>query len=150
MARRLIGPLLVTAGAAVALAGTFLPWVRSGAAERTSFEVFDLVERLGFSPDGAVGWALRVWPIVPLLLVLAAVLQWWRLPATRYRLVRRGVPVVAAVYPAATAISVWRAPALGVLRLGPGPATTVAGCGLIVVGVAVEVATFTRATRRAR
>ena len=70
------GAVTVTAGAAVLLVGTFLTWLRSGATERSSYDVFDLVDRLGFSEGGLVGWALRLWPLVPLLLVLT-VIAWW-------------------------------------------------------------------------
>ena len=70
------GAVTVTAGAAVLLVGTFLTWLRSGATERSSYDVFDLVDRLGFSEGGLVGWALRLWPLVPLLLVIA-VIAWW-------------------------------------------------------------------------
>ena len=70
------GAVTVTAGAAVLLVGTFLTWLRSGATERSSYDVFDLVDRLGFSEGGLMGWALRLWPLVPLLLVLT-VIAWW-------------------------------------------------------------------------
>ena len=46
------GAVTVTAGAAVLLVGTFLTWLRSGATERSSYDVFDLVDRLGFSEGG--------------------------------------------------------------------------------------------------
>ena len=53
-------------GASIALVGTFLPWLASGAVDRSSYELLDIVERLGFSPDGLVGLALTVWPLAPL------------------------------------------------------------------------------------
>ena len=72
-----VGAITVTVGAAVVLVGTFLTWLRSGATERSSYDVFDLVDRLGFSEGGLVGWALRLWPLLPLVLVLAVVAWWW-------------------------------------------------------------------------
>ena len=52
--------MVVTGGALVALTGTFLTWVRSGSAGRTSYEVFGLAElsellsRCGGLPPDAV------------------------------------------------------------------------------------------------
>ncbi|HEX3087076.1 MAG TPA: hypothetical protein VHQ23_00365, partial [Ilumatobacteraceae bacterium] len=75
--RNVIGRVMATVGAAVALLGTFLPWLRSGARRRNSYDIFSLVERLGISESSIVGWGLRVWPLAPLLLVTAATLQWF-------------------------------------------------------------------------
>ena len=50
---------MVSAGAAITLLGTFLTWLRSGSADRSSYAVFGLVDRLGFSEGGVVGWALQ-------------------------------------------------------------------------------------------
>src|SRR6185503_5113187 len=75
--RILIGRIVATIGAAVALIGTFQPWVRSGTRHRTSFEIFSLIDRLGISRSSLVGWGLRLWPIVPFLLALAVTLLWF-------------------------------------------------------------------------
>ena len=56
VAQQRAGAVTVTAGAAVLLVGTFLTWLRSGATERSSYDVFDLVDRLGFSEGGLMGW----------------------------------------------------------------------------------------------
>jgi hypothetical protein len=74
---RRVGVRLVTAGGAVIVVGMFGPWVRSGANERNSFELLDLVDRLGFTPDGPMERALRAWPLAPLLVVVAVVLTNW-------------------------------------------------------------------------
>lgn len=68
-----IGRVLVVVGAAAALIGTFLPWLASGAVDRSSYELVDLVERLGFAAGGVIDIALNLWPIVPLLLVVSVV-----------------------------------------------------------------------------
>ncbi len=73
---------MVTVGGIVMLAGMFGPWVRSGAASRSSFEMVDLIDRLGFAQQGPVGPAIRSWPLAPLLVVIATVMSWrlsWRL-----------------------------------------------------------------------
>jgi len=76
--RILIGRVLATVGAAVAAVGTFVPWLRSGSRQRNSYEIFSLVDRLGFSQSSVIGWGLRLWPVLPFLLVLAITLQWFR------------------------------------------------------------------------
>ena len=55
-----------------------MPWLRTGERRRSSYEMFGIVDRLGFSPTGPVGMAIRLWPLMPLLLAaLAAVAAWW-------------------------------------------------------------------------
>lgn len=137
--------MTVTIGALVALVGTFLTWVRSGTAERSSYEIFDLVDRLGFSPDGPVGWAVRLWPLVPLLLVLTVVVRWWPTQARWMQLGRDVLPGVTAVWVGATAAAIAAAPeGAGVIRIGPGPVVTVLGAAVMILGVVIS------ATRRAR
>ena len=67
----------VTAGGVVAIVGMFGPWVHTGAASRSSFELADLVARLGYTRGGPVGLALRTWPMAPLSVVVAVVAVWW-------------------------------------------------------------------------
>ena len=64
-------------GAAVVVIGTLLPWVRTGGRRRNSYDLLVLVERLGFTPDGATATALRWWPLLPVLVVAAVVAAWW-------------------------------------------------------------------------
>lgn len=59
------------------LVGTFLPWLRMGSRSRSSYDLFGLVDRLGFAPDGAIGVLVRAWPLVPLLFTLAVIVNWW-------------------------------------------------------------------------
>ena len=96
---------MATGGACVALVGTFVPWLRSGA--RAAQQLRDLLARSigsGFSQSSVVGWGVRLWPVVPFLLVLAVVLLWFapqwitatavvvRRRAVRRRSVGRGQP----------------------------------------------------------
>ena len=124
----------ISAGSAAAVTGSFLPWLRSGSVDRSSYEIFDLVDRLGFSPDGAVGWALRLWPLVPLLFVVATVLQWtWSVHRVLV-MARRLVPVVAACYAGSVAFTLQLAPDAGLFRFRFG--TWVTAIGSLVVLVA--------------
>lgn len=129
------GAVVVTTGAACVLTGTFLPWLRSGSRDRSSYTIFELVERLGFAPGGAVSWALRLWPAVPLVLVMIAVGAWvvsttrsgWPILAT--------LTVVAVVWVGGTATSVVLAPDAGLFRIGLGPAVTLLGLVVVVAGL---------------
>ena len=67
----------VTAGGVIAIVGMFGPWVHTGAASRSSFELADLVARLGYARGGPIGLALRTWPLAPLSVVVAVVVTWW-------------------------------------------------------------------------
>jgi len=128
------GAITVTSGTCVMLLGTFLPWLRSGARNRSSFAIFDLVERLGFAPGGVVAWSLRLWPLVPLVLVTVTVAAW----AVVADHLRWGVAAVAAavtvVWVGGTAAALFFAPDIGLFRVGAGPTLTLAGSALVGVG----------------
>ena len=127
--------MTVTAGAVKALIGTFLPWLRSGARDRSSYAIFDLVERLGFAPDGPVAWSLRLWPLVPLVLVALSVACWavvtrhlgWRVAAA--------ITGVGVVWVAGTSLALVLAPDVGLFRIGVGPTVTLVG--VVVAGAGV-------------
>ncbi len=42
----------MAAGAALAILGALLPWIRTGGRSRNSFDLFRIVRDLGFAPDG--------------------------------------------------------------------------------------------------
>jgi hypothetical protein len=135
--RRTRGATVVTIGGVVMLVGTFLPWLRSGTRNRASYTIFDLVERLGFAPGGVVAWSLRLWPLVPLLLVATVTTAW----AVATRHLPWAVPAVpaacATVWVGGTATAVLLAPDIALFRIGTGPAVTFAGNVLLVVGMVV-------------
>lgn len=125
-----------TVGAGVAIVGTFLPWLRSGSRNRSSYTIFDLVERLGFAPSGAVSWSLRLWPLVPMLLVLEVVAVWVVITTGRGGRSLLLATGVIALWVAGTAVAVRFAPDAGLFRVGVGPLVTVGGVVCLVAGVA--------------
>lgn len=131
--RTVRGAVTITVGAGTALVGTFLPWLRSGSRDRSSYTIFDLVERLGFAPGGIVAWSLRLWPLVPLVLVAMTVLGW--AVATGHVRWRIAAPVIGAgvLWVGGTATALVLAPDVGLFRIGAGPG--VAGVGVLVAAV---------------
>ena len=134
--------MLTSVGAAIALLGSFLPWLYSGDRGRSSYELFDIVDRLGFAEGGLVGVVFRLWPLVPLVIVVSVVVQWW--PGAN-RSLRRWLPIGAAVYVLVVAIAVWAAPDIALFRMGAGVATAASGAtamlttqGLVLLGLADE------------
>lgn len=125
---------MLTAGGVAVIVGTFLPWVASGTAERSSYEVFEVVDRLGFSPDGPVGWAMRLWPMVPLLMVLAAAASWFE-----YRVLAITVGAVGGLYAAAVGFAVDQAPKEGLVRVLGAPLFTGLAAAVVLAGTVAEV-----------
>jgi heme A synthase len=137
--RYLIGRVVATAGAALAMVGTFLPWLRSGTRRRNSYEIFSLVERLGISQSSIVGWGLRLWPIVPLLLVLAVTFQWFP-----RRLVTPAFVIIAVVYAGGVAVAVAAADSTSLIAVEYGPAVTLIGAILLIAGALLTAIPGTR------
>lgn len=130
--RNLIGRLVATVGAVVAVTGTFLPWLRSGTRRRTSYEIFSLVDRLGFSQSSFVGWGVRLWPIVPLLIAAAVTLLWFP-----RRWVTGGIVVVAVLYAGGVAAAVGSASSTSLVAIQAGPSVTLVGAIALAVGALV-------------
>lgn len=127
-----IGRVVATGGAGVAVIGTFLPWLRSGARRRSSFEIFSLVDRLGFSPSGAVGWGIRLWPLVVLLFAAAVTLLWY--PVRQLRWLRPVVVALAVLYAGVVSIAVRSAPSTSLVEVESGPLVTLIGTLLLATG----------------
>jgi hypothetical protein len=70
------------AGLAVLVVGSFGPWLRSGDRLRSSFELFQVADRLGFLGDGTLRWLPETWVWIPVLAALALALH----VADRHRL----------------------------------------------------------------
>jgi hypothetical protein len=139
------GAITVSAGAALVLVGTFLTWLRSGATERSSYDVFDLVDRLGFSEGGLVGWALRLWPLLPLVLVLAVVTWWWPSSGRGWTATRVALTLVTSLYAGAVALAVANAPEVALFSVGAGPTVTIVGAVVMVVGLVTAAVVARRA-----
>lgn len=120
------------------LVGSFLPWLASGTANRSSYDLLGIVDRLGFSPDGAVGWAVRLWPLLPLLLVVTVVSHHIRADATWLPVVRSVSTALSALYAGAVALAVRLAPDVGLFRPRIGPWVTLAGAALLALSVVLS------------
>lgn len=127
--------ITVLLGGAGAVVGTFLPWFRSGAIDRSSYELFDIVERLGFAPDGMMGWLLRLWPLVPLLFVIGIVLQFLSDDYPGIVVVRWIVPFAAATYAGGVAIGLQFAPEAALFSSRYGAAITATGSAVVVTAL---------------
>jgi hypothetical protein len=115
-------------GAVVMLAGSLMAWVRTGGTRRNSYDLLSLIDRLGFAPDGPAEIALRWWPLVPLLSVVAVVAAWWGWP-------RAGgvVGLIAAVYGGAMGFAVNSARS-DLVRIEPGTMVTIVGAVILAGG----------------
>jgi hypothetical protein len=133
----LAGRAVAAVGAVIALVGTFLPWLASGAVGRSSYDLLDIVERLGFSPDGPVGLALTVWPLAPLLLVLTTIAQWPGWTSSWAAVGATVLALVSAGYVGGTAVAVLNAPEISLFRIRSGTWITVVGATAMLVGAAV-------------
>ncbi|MET0663191.1 MAG: hypothetical protein ABWZ42_08675 [Ilumatobacteraceae bacterium] len=119
----------VTVGGVVSIVGMFAPWVRTGAASRTSFELADLVARLGHAHGGPVGLALRTWPMAPLSVVVAVFATWWiggRVAAA--------IAVVVGLVIGLVGAAVWSAPDSIILGSRWGCLVTAVGAVMMVAG----------------
>lgn len=118
------GPALLLGGAGLVtvLAGTFLPWLRSGGVLRNSYTSFGLLRRLiGF--HGLAEALLRGWPLlgaVAAAVVLIALGGWHRTAA--------GLAVAVAAWSAAVAGGALARSPVGTVRVDAvGPSVTVLG-----------------------
>jgi len=125
--------VVATVGAALTLVGSLLAWFQSGTRRRNSYEIFSLVERLGISRSSLVGWALRLWPIVPFVLVLAVSMLW-----LAPRAIAVSVAAATVIYTGAVSIAVLRSPSHPLITIEVGPIVTLFGVGVLAVGTAIS------------
>lgn len=128
---------IASVAAGVVLVASFLPWLRSGSRDRSSYELFEIVDRLGFSPDGPVGWAVRLWPWLPFALVLTILIHWLPDKITAVARVRFAVTLVASVYAGGTAVAILMAPEVGLFSVRLGPWVTIPAA-VVLLGGAVS------------
>jgi hypothetical protein len=131
------GRLTAAIGALVALVGTFMPWLRSGTVDRSSYDLVDVVERLGFSPGGFVGIAVAVWPIAPLALVSTVVAQWPGWTSAWSTIGAATSAGITSVYVGGIALAVLVAPDVGLFRIRLGAWLTLVGASVMLVGACV-------------
>ncbi len=113
---------MLTVWAGLTLVGVFGPWLRSGSSTRSSFELLDLAERLGFASSGLFVWVVRPWPFVPVVIVAALIAGWSARP-----IVAAALSVAMSVYVIAVAAAVLNAPDAGLIAVEWGAGVTMVG-----------------------
>lgn len=127
---QLIGAATMTVGAGCAIAGSFGNWLTSGAVARSSYDILGLVDRIGFAPNGPIGWLVRAWPLMPLVMTAAVVAAWWG-----RRFVALAFGLVGGVYAGSLGAAVAAAvPEHRSISVGLAPIVTAVGGGLLVLG----------------
>ncbi|MCU1365175.1 MAG: hypothetical protein JWN39_814 [Ilumatobacteraceae bacterium] len=120
----------MTAGAALAVVGSFLPWLKSGAVGRSSYDILGLVDRLGFAPDGPIRLVVRAWPLMPLVLTVGIVAVWWG-----RRWAGAGFGVLGGLYAGGLGAAVAGAiPDTHQISVGAAPVVTAVGGAIVIVG----------------
>lgn len=124
---------LAAAGLALIATGTFLPWVRSGAVLRDSYQSIGVIRAINLVDGGPLGLALDAWTmIIPVITVCVVVyaLGFRRVAATISTILAMVSGTLAG---AAAVVSSGEEARLGIA--GSGPITTVVGAVLTVLGV---------------
>lgn len=142
---RLLVPLLAGAGVVVLVIGTFLPWLRSGAAERNSYQAGGVIQRL-IAPHGPLRLLLAVWPSVALVCAVAA--AGYTIGFRRSALALASLASVAAGAVSIVALNAAPRPYASVTISGP--AVTLAGATLVLAGAATAVLISSAARRSNR
>ena len=119
----------MTIGALTTVVGSLCPWVASGTVDRSSYEIIDMLDRLGFAEDGPFGFALRAWPLMPLLVVSGTVALWWR-----RNVVGPTLAVIGGVYAFSVALTIRLTAPTGLVRIRFGPVVTIVGASVLLVG----------------
>lgn len=131
--RRHLPCAVMTLGAAIAVWGSFRPWLASGSAERSSYELLGLVDRLGTSST-ALTWAVAAWPLMPLLVVSATVVVWWGRHA-----VGGVIGTIGGVYATLVSFGIRQAPGDGLIRALPGASITLSGSAIFLGGLLASI-----------
>jgi hypothetical protein len=143
-----VGATSSLVGLLVVVAGTFLPWLTSGGLQRNSYAVLGIVRRLRFLDGGPAATAIALWPLigtVAMIPVVAGILRWWRTAALAALL----FGLLTGLGAAAVLTVAGGHGAAGIALSPTGPAVTIAGAVLAVVG-AVVVLVARRRSRRSR
>lgn len=131
------GPWLAFAGLAIVLAGTFLPWLRSGDALRDSYQSVDVLRVQPTPPSGPVGVLLYAWlAVIPLCAISVAL---YALRARRVAALVACLIGVLGLVTAALALLNAGDPAEAVGFSRTGPIVTLCGAAAALVGGIVVV-----------
>ena len=126
---------VLLAGLAAIVAGTFLPWLRSGTVERNSYRAGDVLRRIEQLPS-ALHFLMDVWPFLSLVCAAAAALA--LLGIDRAALTLAGLCAVVA---GTTSAVVLLRGSQGLVRaVSTGPLVTLVGSVLIFATVLVSMA----------
>ena len=130
-------------GLVATVVGTFLPWLRSGAHERNSYQAGGAVRRL-VEPSGVVDHLLALWPFVGIACAASIALYLFRVRAPAVVLgcasaLGAGAAAIAAL--ATTATSFAEVEVIG-------PATTLTGATLVALAVLLRALSAAAAPRR--
>jgi hypothetical protein len=121
------------AGLAAVVAGTFLPWLRSGTVDRSSYSADDVLRRIEALPT-ALGFLLDVWPFLSLACAAAAALAVLRVDRAALT-----VGAICAVTAGTTsAVVLVRGPTGLVRPVSTGPLVTLAGATVVFVTVLIS------------
>jgi hypothetical protein len=123
--------LVFTLVAALTLVATFVPWLRSGTATRSSYDMLGLLTRLELANGGLVRTMVRWWPVVPLLITSSVVAAWWQ---------RARVALAAAIgsglYAGGVGVAVLVKTRGTSIEVGPGPwFCVISSAGLLITAV---------------
>jgi hypothetical protein len=138
-------PAIVGVGLVLLVTGTFLPWLRSGAERRNSYRAGALIHRV-LAPAGPEAALLTAWPLLAVLCAAAV---------AGYAVgLHRSAFVVAAIASAGAGTVAFDAltamPTTYASVISSGPAVTLAGAALGLVGALTALLTGSGARRSTR
>ena len=87
--------------------------------------------------QSGAAFPLRIWPLVPLLLVAAVITWWWPSSRSGWTIARAALTSIVALYAGGVAVAVTNAPDVALFSVGKGPIVTIIGGGVMVVGLGV-------------
>lgn len=147
MRTRFVGPAVMTVGAGLAIVASFLPWLRSGTIERSSYDLVGLVHLLRIADNAHIRSLIGLWPVMPLLVVSGVVAAWWG-----WRFVGAGFGIVAAAFAGIPSIAVAHAiHDRHQISVSDAPMLTAAGaCALLLGSLIVLVVRVPSADAHAR
>ncbi len=136
MRTRLVGPAVMTVGAGLAIVASFVPWLRSGTIERSSYDLIGLVHLLRIADNAHIRLLIRLWPAMPLLVVTGVVAAWWG-----WRFIGAGFGIVAAAFSGIPSAAVAHAiHDRSQIAVTDAPMWTASGAGVLLLGSLIVLA----------